>query len=89
MKITRVSLKPLKKLSRLDKFRASNCVFCGVTDNTFTVTFQIGIELGEAVMQDLVMDFSNIRFPKAYISKPYICDNAESEDYGNEEESTN
>ena len=40
-------------------------------------------------MQDLVMDFSNIRFPKAYISKPYICDNAESEDYDNEEESIN
>ena len=47
------------------------------------------IGLGEAVMQDLVMDFSNIRFPKAYISKPYICDNAESEDYDNEEESIN
>lgn len=89
MKITRVSLKPLKKLSRLDKFRASNCVFCGVTDNTFTVTFQIGIELGEAVMQDLLIDFSNICFPKVYISKPYTYGNAESEDYGNEKESTN
>ena len=89
MRITRVSLKPLKKLSRLDKFRAPNCVFCGVTDNTFTVTFQIGIELEEAVMQDLVIDFSNIRFPKVYISKPYTYNNAESEDYGNKKESTN
>ena len=89
MRVTRVSLKPLKKLSKLDKFRSSNCVFCGVTDNTFTITFQIGIELGEAVMRDLLIDFSNIRFPKVYISKPYTYGNAESEDYGNEEESTN
>lgn len=88
MKITRVSLKPLKKPPKLNKFRACNCVFCGFTDNTFTITFQISDDLEEKeVMQELVIDFSNIRFPKAYISKPYTFNNAESEDYGNEEES--
>ncbi len=89
MKITRVSLKPLKKISKLNKFRASNCIFCGFSGSMFTITFQIGTELEEAVMQDLAIDFSNIRFPKAYISKPYTHDNAESVDYDNEEECAN
>lgn len=79
MKITRVLLKPLKKTAKLKNFRASNCVFCGFTDNAFTITFQISDDLEEEVMQDLVIDFSNVRSPKVFISKPYTYDNAESE----------
>ena len=55
-----------------------NCVFCGFTDNVFTITFQISDDLEEEVMQDLVIDFSNVRISKIFISKPYTYDNAES-----------
>lgn len=83
MKITRVELELLRKTSRLNQFRASNCVFCGFTDNVFTITFQINDDL-EEVMQDLVIDFSNVHKPKVYISKPFTYGNAESEENGNE-----
>lgn len=89
MKITRVVLKPLRKPSKLKKFRASNCVFCSFTDNTFTITFQISNDAEKEAMQDLVIDFSNIRLPKVYLSKPFAYDNAESEEYGNEEAKAN
>ena len=52
---------------------------CGFIDNAFTITFQISDDLEEEVMQDLVIDFSNVRIPKIFISKPYTYDNAESE----------
>ena len=79
MTTTRVLLKPLKKTAQLKRFRASNCVFCGFTDNAFTITFQISDDLEEEVMQDLVSDSSNVRIPKVCISKPSTQDNADSD----------
>lgn len=84
MKITRVTLKPLKKTSMLAQFRAAKCVFCGFENNIFTITFQINEEMEEKIMKDLVIDFSDTRKPKVYISKPFTYDNAESEECGNE-----
>ncbi len=80
----RVHLKPLKKPSRLAAFRASNCVFCGFENNIFTITFRISDDMKEEVMQELVIDFSNVRKSRIYISKPFTYDNVKSEDYGNE-----
>ena len=79
MIITRVLLRPLKKTAQLKRFKASNCVSCGFTDNAFTITFQISDDLEEEVMQDLVINFSNVRIPKVFISKPYTYNNAGSE----------
>ena len=77
MTITRVLLRPLKKTAQLRKFRASNCVFCGLEGSMLTITFEI--DTNKEIMQDLAIDFSNKRIPRVYISKPYTYDNAESE----------
>ena len=79
MKITKVSLEPLQKTYELEKFRASDCVFCGFLDNMFQMTFRISDNVEKEVMQDLAIDFSNVHKPKIYLSKPYVYDNAESE----------
>lgn len=69
MKITRVVLKPLKKVSKLNKFNTSNCVWCGFSDNAFTITFKLGDNSTEESLQDLAIDLSNVRLPKVYLSK--------------------
>ena len=74
MTITRVLFRPLKKLSKLHKFRASNCVFCGFDSGIFTLTFTVN----DRYLQDLSIDFSG-KHPEAYISDPYVFDNSESE----------
>lgn len=85
MKITSVVLKPLKKASKLNKFNTSNCVWCGFSDNVFTITFRISNDLEDEILQDLAIDLSNVRLPKVYLSKPYIYNNVESEDYNDAE----
>ena len=62
MKITRVVLKPLKKVSKLNKFNTSNCVWCGFSDNVFTITFKLSDDSTEESLQDLAIDLSNVRF---------------------------
>lgn len=81
MKITRVVLKPLKKASKLNKFNTSNCVWCGFSDNVFTIIFKLGDDSTEESLQDLAIDLSNVRLPKVYLSRPYTHNNAESDDY--------
>ena len=85
MKITRVVLKPLKKASKLNKFNTSNCVWCGFSDNVFTITFKIGNYLTEEILQDFAIDLSNVHLPKVYLSRPYTYNNAESDDYNDAE----
>ena len=85
MKITRVVLKPLKKVSKLNKFNTSNCVGCGFSDNVFIITFKVGDNSTEESLQDLAIDLSNVRLPKVYLSRPYTHNNAESDDYNNAE----
>ena len=75
MKMTRVSLKPLKKRSKLHNFSLLNCVFCGFDNNMFTMTF----EISKGIMQDLVINFSNRNHNQILISKPYTNLNADSE----------
>lgn len=69
--ITRVFLKPLRKISQLKKLRAYSCVACGYEGNMFTMTFQLDNEDGKEILQDLSLEFSKKGFPKAYISEPY------------------
>lgn len=78
MTITRVLLKPLKKTAQLNRFRSSNCVFCGFESNMFTMTFRIDNVDAEEVLQDLAIDFSG-RHIGVMISDPYTYDNALSE----------
>lgn len=75
MKITRVTLKPLKKKSKLHKFSLLNCVFCGFENDMFTMTF----EINEGIMQDLVIDFSDKKHNQILISNPYTNLNADCE----------
>lgn len=69
--ITRVFLKPLRKISQLKKLRAYSCVACGYEGNMFTMTFQLDNEDGKEILQDLSLEFSKKGFHKAYISEPY------------------
>ena len=78
MIITKVSLKPLHKISQLKNLRACNCVACGYEDDMFTMTFQLDNAEGKEILQDLSIIFEK-RIPEIYISQPYTYNNAGSE----------
>ena len=78
MIMTKVSLKPLHKISQLKDLRACNCVACGYEGNMFTMTFQLDNAKGEEVLKDLSIIFEK-HIPKIYISEPYTYNNAGSE----------
>lgn len=78
MIMTKVSLKPLHKISQLKKLRACNCVACGYEGNMFTMTFQLDNADAEEILQDLTIIFEKC-IPKVYISEPYTYNNAGSE----------
>lgn len=78
MKITRVSLKPLKKTTQLKKLKSCNCMSCDCENNMFTLTFKIGDTGTKELLQDLTIIFEK-HVPKIYISNPYTHNNAENE----------
>ena len=77
MIVTKVLLKPLRKMAQLKELRACNCVGCDCDsqNNTFTLTFQLDNQDGEEVLQDLSIIFEK-HIPKIYLSKPYVYGNA-------------
>nr|DAW80313.1 MAG TPA: hypothetical protein [Caudoviricetes sp.] len=78
MIMTKVSLKPLHKITQLKGLKACNCVACGYEGNMFTMTFQLDNADAEEILQDLTIIFEK-RVPKVYISEPYTYNNAGSE----------
>ena len=80
MIMTRVLLKPLRKIAQLKDLRACNCVGCDCDsqNNTFTLTFQLNNADGEEILQDLSIIFEK-HIPKIYLSSPYIHGNAKNE----------
>lgn len=76
MGVTKVSLKPLKKISQLSNLKANSCVSLGDEgDGMFTLTFQIDNSEGNELLQDLTIIFDKGK-PQAFISLPYHWNNA-------------
>ncbi len=73
--ITRVELNPLQKISQLKKLHACNCIETWRENDSFTMTFELDNGDTEKRLQDLTIIFEK-RFPSAYISKPYVKNNA-------------
>lgn len=74
MAYTKVSLKPLQKIAQLKHLGNTNYADYECVDNMVTFIFQIGDADGEEVLQDLSIVFDNR--PSAYLSEPYIYNNA-------------
>lgn len=66
--LTRVRLKPLRKISQLKNLGAFDCVGCERSGSLFTLTFQIIDNDGNELLQDLSIEFSRGKMPKLYIS---------------------
>lgn len=77
MILTKVTLKPLHKITQLKRLKAYNCVACDYEQNTFTMIFQLDNSGAEEILQDLSIIFDK-RIPKVYISEPYTYNNAGS-----------
>lgn len=80
MIMTRVLLKPLRKIAQLKDLRACNCVGCDCDreNNVFSLTFQLDNPDGEEILQDLSIIFEK-HIPKIYLSRPYTYNNAGNE----------
>lgn len=80
MIMTRILLKPLRKIAQLKDLRACNCVGCDCDreNNVFSLTFQLDNPDGEEILQDLSIIFET-HIPKIYLSRPYTYNNAENE----------
>ena len=77
MGVTKVSLKPLKKISQLRNLKANSCVSLGGEGNgMFTLTFQIDNSEGNELLQDLTVILGK-HAPEIYISNTYTHNNAE------------
>ena len=74
MAYTKVSLKPLQKIAQIKHLGNTNYADYECVDNMVTFIFQIGDVDGEEVLQDLSIVFDNR--PTAYLSEPYIYNNA-------------
>ena len=74
MAYTKVSLKPLQKIAQLKHLGNTNYADYECVGNMVTFIFQIGDADGEEVLQDLSIVFDNR--PSAYLSEPYIYNNA-------------
>lgn len=76
MIMTRVLLKPLRKIAQLKDLRACNCVGCDCDreNNVFSLTFQLDNPDGEEILQDLSIIFEK-HIPKIYLSRPYTYNN--------------
>lgn len=74
MVYTRVSLKPLQKITQLKHLGNSNYADYECDDNMVTFIFQIGDADGEEVLQDLSIIFDSR--PSVYLSEPYRHNNA-------------
>lgn len=75
MKITRVSLNPLRKKKQLHNFHADDLICCDLYKDTFTLTFA----LADDKMQDLSITFFDKK-PKVYISDPYTFNNYDEDE---------
>ena len=77
MGTTKVSLKPLHKITQLRKLlHDGKCISVENTGNgMFTLTFQIDTQDNDELLQDLALIFDNGK-PQAFISLPYHWNNA-------------
>lgn len=77
--LTRVRLKPLRKISQLKNLSAFDCVGCERSGNLFTLTFQIIDNDGNELLQDLSIEFLRGKMPKLYISDLYEYGNGDKQ----------
>lgn len=77
--LTRVKLKPLRKISQLKNLSAFDRVGCERSGSLFTLTFQIIDNDGNELLQDLSIEFSRGKMPKLYISDLYEYGNGDKQ----------
>lgn len=77
--LTRVKLKPLRKISQLKNLSAFDCVGCERSGSLFTLIFQIIDNDGNELLQDLLIEFSRGKMPKLYISDLYEYGNGDKQ----------
>ena len=69
--MTKIILKPLRRVLQLKKLTAGNCMMCGFDRDEFELTFQVGWKDGKKVLQDLTLIFES-GYSTAFVSEPYV-----------------